>query len=233
MTISGRPDILLRFSSSISGTCTIHPTTMDALYHTHTLRSVHAQVLADVAKYLVRFPSFSDLRFPVFSTISGKPLMPSAGCSSLVDAVLDMILVSPVDWMSVVRGLAGLAPADARMHVLNFGPSHGLLRTLEGPLSATGSTCTDESFCISNNPTGTTEYNFKQEPIAIVGMALRMPGARNASELWEILERGIDTVSEVCRFSFPRRFPMKNTPYPRSLRTASKLHSMRPPIVKS
>ncbi|OAX36486.1 putative polyketide synthase [Rhizopogon vinicolor AM-OR11-026] len=194
LTVSGRPDILHRFSSSISRSCTTHPTTMDTLYHAHTLRRVHTQVLADVAKYSIRFPDFSDLRYPVLSTISGKCLLPDAGYPSLVDAVLDMIIVSPADWMSVVQGLASAVPVDASIQILNFGPGPGLLRTLEKSLSTATCVCTDVSVC---GPSSTTEHNFKQEPIAIVGMALRMPGAKNANELWEILERGISTISEI------------------------------------
>ena len=37
----------------------------------------------------------------------------------------------------------------------------------------------------------------KQEPIAIIGMAVNMPGAPNVSKLWEVLEHGINTVFEV------------------------------------
>ncbi|KAG1732441.1 putative polyketide synthase [Suillus paluster] len=197
VTVSGRPDILQLFSSliSTSKSCTIHPTTVNALYHARTLRSVHAQVLADVGRHSIRFPEFSDLKYPVFSTISGKHLLPGSGHSSLVDAVLDMIIVSPVDWMSVVQGLGSSAPSDAPIQVLNFGPSSGLLRTLEKSLSAAKIICTDVTVC--GNPDGTTGYNPKQEPIAIVGMALRMPGAKTANDLWEILERGINTVSEI------------------------------------
>ncbi|OJA19511.1 hypothetical protein AZE42_03211 [Rhizopogon vesiculosus] len=194
VTVSGRPDILHSFSSSISKSCTIHPTTMDALYHAHTLHRVHTQVLADVVKHSIRFPDFSDLKFPVLSTISGKCLLPDTGYPSLVDAVLDMIIVSPVDWMSMVQGFASTVPAEASTQILNFGPSPGLLRTLEKSLSTATCICTDVSVC---GPGSTTEHNFKQEPIAIVGMALRMPGAKNASELWEILERGISTISEI------------------------------------
>lgn len=206
---------------------------MDALYHAHTLRRVHAQVLADVGEYGIRFPTFSDLRYPVFSTVSGKPLLPSVEYSSLVDAILDMIIVSPVNWISVVQGLTSTAPTDAPMQVLNFGPSPGLLRTLEKSLSATKHVCTDVSVCISNSPEDATECNFKQEPIAIVGMALRTPGAQNPSELWEILERGIDTVSEVCCLCVQWRVPVTNTPCCRSLWTAFKSRSMRPPIVNA
>ena len=37
----------------------------------------------------------------------------------------------------------------------------------------------------------------KQEPIAIVGMAVNMPGAPNVGRLWEILANGSNTVEEV------------------------------------
>jgi hypothetical protein len=211
-TVSGRPDILHRFSSSISKSCTILPTTVDALYHAPTLRKVHAQVQADVAKHLIHFPDFSDLRCPVLSTISGQRLLPGTGYPSLVDAVLDMIIVSPVDWMSVVQGLASTALADASMQVLTFGPGSGLLRTLQKSLSAAQSICSDVNVCDSNSSEGINECNSKQEPVAIIGMALRIPGAKNANDLWEILERGISTVSEVCLFCVLRAFPRDKYP---------------------
>ena len=44
-------------------------------------------------------------------------------------------------------------------------------------------------------------YDTKQEPIAIVGMAVNMPGAPNVDRLWEILANGSNTVEEV-RFGF-------------------------------
>ena len=43
--------------------------------------------------------------------------------------------------------------------------------------------------------------NSKQEPIAIIGMAVNMPGAPNVGRLWEILANGSNTVEEV-RFKF-------------------------------
>lgn len=42
-----------------------------------------------------------------------------------------------------------------------------------------------------------SDANVKQEPIAIVGMAVNMPGAPNVSRLWEILANGSNTVEEV------------------------------------
>jgi acyl transferase domain-containing protein/surfactin synthase thioesterase subunit len=38
---------------------------------------------------------------------------------------------------------------------------------------------------------------YKQEPIAIVGMACRFPGAKNIQEFWNLLKNGVDAVREV------------------------------------
>ena len=40
----------------------------------------------------------------------------------------------------------------------------------------------------------------KREPIAIVGIGLRLPGeARNESSLWQMLADGVDAISEIPR----------------------------------
>lgn len=36
-----------------------------------------------------------------------------------------------------------------------------------------------------------------REHVAIVGMAVNMPGASSTSKLWEVLEKGLNMVSEV------------------------------------
>ena len=35
------------------------------------------------------------------------------------------------------------------------------------------------------------------EPIAIIGMACRFPGANNPAELWQLLRGGVDAVTEI------------------------------------
>ena len=37
----------------------------------------------------------------------------------------------------------------------------------------------------------------QQEPIAIIGMACRFPGAANPEAFWQLLRNGVDAVSEV------------------------------------
>jgi hypothetical protein len=45
--------------------------------------------------------------------------------------------------------------------------------------------------------TKTTIPEPAQDCVAVIGMAVNMPGAPNTSQLWEILEEGINTVVEV------------------------------------
>ncbi len=35
------------------------------------------------------------------------------------------------------------------------------------------------------------------EPIAIIGLACRVPGAENAAEFWELLSNGVDAITEI------------------------------------
>jgi acyl transferase domain-containing protein/NADP-dependent 3-hydroxy acid dehydrogenase YdfG/acyl carrier protein len=46
-------------------------------------------------------------------------------------------------------------------------------------------------------------YESRHEPIAIVGIGCRLPGAANASELWDLLNGGIDAIGEYPGGRFP------------------------------
>ncbi|GAA1770519.1 type I polyketide synthase [Nonomuraea bangladeshensis] len=48
------------------------------------------------------------------------------------------------------------------------------------------------------------------EPIAVIGMACRLPGARSPQELWELLRRGENMITEVP----PDRFPVEEVYHP-------------------
>ncbi|MEU7984842.1 type I polyketide synthase [Streptosporangium canum] len=56
------------------------------------------------------------------------------------------------------------------------------------------------------------ETTSASEPIAVVGMACRLPGARSPEELWELLCRGENTISEIP----PDRFPVEEVYHPAS-----------------
>ncbi|WP_436763653.1 type I polyketide synthase [Streptosporangium sp. V21-05] len=63
--------------------------------------------------------------------------------------------------------------------------------------------------------TSTGENPPASEPIAVVGMACRLPGARSPQELWELLRCGDNTISEIPADRFPVEevyHPLPGTP---------------------
>ncbi|EGN93845.1 hypothetical protein SERLA73DRAFT_163261 [Serpula lacrymans var. lacrymans S7.3] len=205
ITISGRPDILQDFSATISDICTIHKTTVDALYHSPGENTgVRTQLLADIIRRDIRFPNFPDLKCPIRSTFSGRLIHRHQKSGSLVEIVLDMLLLQPVNWDTVVRKLSDALPSDAPTRFVNFGPGSGLLHGLKRSFlrdetSFQDMTSVDMSIT-EEAPSSSTIL--KQEPIAIVGMAINMPGAPDTNKLWEVLEKGINTITEIPKSRF-------------------------------
>ncbi|KAF9240177.1 putative polyketide synthase [Melanogaster broomeanus] len=202
--VSGRPDMLHTFSAFVSQCCTVHDTTVDALYHSPLhLLDTRGKVLADVIKRKIRFPDYHDLHCPLRSTISGELATPTLEYPSLIHLVVDMVLTHPVNWDLVAKGVASTIPPHVELRAVNLGPSSAALRALEKALPEQVLRCIDATSDLRDEAATTSP---KQEPVAIVGMAAHTPGASDTSELWEILERGISTVSEIpkdrCNLSF-------------------------------
>lgn len=199
VTISGRPDVLLAFSSTLASDSVVHKTTLDTLYHSPTLlQGVRDQVLADAASRNIQFPNFSDIKVPIRSTWTGdaitKDNVTYNSDDSLLKLVVDMVLTQPVNWNLVIEKVMKSCPDSIPVRLLNVGPGAGLLRSTErafprGVVASLDLTIIDV--------TGHQQSKAKQEPIAVVGMAVNMPGAPNVSKLWEILEQGVNTISEV------------------------------------
>ncbi|THH20593.1 hypothetical protein EW146_g801 [Bondarzewia mesenterica] len=199
VTISGRPDILHTFASTLSPSVCIHKTTVNTLYHS----SLHANgarndVLADASRRKIRFPTHSDLSVPVRSTYTGE-LLCRGHEGSLLEAVIDMVLTQPVNWDSVMLSLGQDIPQNRIIRFLNFGPGAGLVRGLESGLSSHTVSSLDLT---AEATTNSCRHPSVQEPIAIVGMAVNMPGAPNVSKLWEVLQQGLNTVTEVPEHRF-------------------------------
>ncbi|KAF8224464.1 polyketide beta-ketoacyl-synthase [Tricholoma matsutake] len=204
VTISGRPDVLLAFSSTLASDSVVHKTTLDTLYHSPTLlQGVRDQVLADAASRNIQFPNFSDIKVPIRSTWTGdaitKDNVTYNSDDSLLKLVVDMVLTQPVNWNLVIEKVMKSCPDSIPVRLLNVGPGAGLLRSTErafprGVVASLDLTIIDV--------TGHQQSKAKQEPIAVVGMAVNMPGAPNVSKLWEILEQGVNTISEIPEHRF-------------------------------
>ncbi|KAF4596739.1 Type I Iterative Polyketide synthase (PKS) [Pleurotus pulmonarius] len=200
VTVSGHPDTLAAFASDLSTGAVVHKTSVDTLYHSpEHINGVRQEVLSDVARRDIKFPNYSDIIVPIRSTFTGGVLDKKVTDGTLVDAVLDMVLTQPVNWDLVVDGLVKSAPVDIPVRLLNVGPGTGLTRSMERSFPKDIVSSLDLT-SVNNESSG--EAKSKQEPIAIVGMAVNMPGARDASKLWELLEKGINTISEVPEHRF-------------------------------
>ena len=199
VTISGRPDVLLAFSSSLASDSVVHKTTLDTLYHSpELLESVRNQVLADAAVRNIQFPDFLDIKVPIRSTFTGDAITMDAvtqnSGNSLLKLVVDMVLTQTVNWNFVVEKVVKSCPGSIPVRLLNVGPGTGLVRSTERGFPRGVVASLDLSIA---DVTGHHQSKAKQEPIAVIGMAVNMPGAPNVSKLWEILEQGVNTISEV------------------------------------
>ncbi|KAG6866326.1 Type I Iterative PKS [Blastosporella zonata] len=201
VTVSGRPDILSAFSNFLATNVNVvvHKTALDTLYHSplHATSTRH-QVLLDVASRNIRFPQFSDIHVPIRSTLTGDAITKDETSGSLLELVVDILLLHPVNWSVVIDRVVALVPPKSHITLLNVGPGLGLSRSTERAFPRGRTSLIDLTSASSHLP----RPQPKQEPIAIVGMAVNMPGAPNVSKLWEVLEQGINTISEIPEHRF-------------------------------
>ena len=114
--------------------------------------------------------------------------------------LLDMILLEPVNWVSVQTSILStakqaLVSGDTSCEILNFGPGYGMSRSKQSlPESVR---ILDASSGNSGQPIKTPLGTLSNSDIAIVGMGVDLPGAPDAATLWVNLCEGISTCSEV------------------------------------
>ncbi|KAJ7482959.1 putative polyketide synthase [Mycena galericulata] len=201
VTVSGRPDVLAEFSRTLGAQYAVHKTSLDTLYHAPAhANGARQEVIADVARRGIKFPDFADLKVPVRSTFTGDALARSPG--SLVELVVDMLLTQPVNWDLVMRNILEALPDTVSVRLLNFGPGTGLLKTTERAFPKGRVASVDVTRGAPAQKEGDKHVAATQEPIAIVGMAVNMPGAPSAAQLWQLLENGINTISEIPEHRF-------------------------------
>ncbi|KIK51473.1 polyketide synthase [Collybiopsis luxurians FD-317 M1] len=190
ITVSGRPDTLASFVQALpEHDFRIQRSNMYTLYHSASLGPTKAQIREDVGRRHIQLPDASDLFVPLRCIFDGELVNTS---TSLIDSVLDMIMTEPVAWDKLTASIAKAVPTRKNARLLNFGPGSGLCRLMTKGLSMENFSIVDE---ISSGDISKAEG--VKEPIAIIGMAVNMPGAPNVAKLWEVLEQGINTISEI------------------------------------
>ncbi|KAJ7216777.1 polyketide synthase [Mycena haematopus] len=200
VTISGRPDLLNDFVATLGPQYVVQQMTLDTLYHSPAhANGARPEVLADITLRGIKFPDFADLKVPIQSSFSGDFLtIRTSSQVTLVELVIDMILIHPVNWDLVTAKLLDSTPSTGDFRLINFGPGAGLLKTIVRAFPQQLVSSVDAT----RGATDPNHVGAKQEPIAIVGMAVNLPSAPNAAKLWEVLENGINTVSEIPEHRF-------------------------------
>ena len=194
ITTSGYPNALERFVHTLPADVTIRETTINALYHFPSLlHTVRDEVLGDIASRNIRFPTIADLFAPVRSTFTGELISTTSTSANLAELVVDMILIQPVNWDLVVAEASYLPPQDSHVQLVNIGLGSSLAKGLEKAFCDRGV----RGFSSVGFNEGTAPLKVKQEPIAIIGMAVNMPGSPNVGELWKLLEAGGNTIRTV------------------------------------
>ncbi|THU92749.1 polyketide synthase [Dendrothele bispora CBS 962.96] len=193
VTVSGRPDVLAEFTTNYRKSTSVHPTKINTLYHApiHATTLRH-EILSDVERRSISFPDFVDIKVPIRSSYTGELLTPSSDSKSLLEYVVDMVIVEPVNWDRVNSGLVKSTSESHLIKLINFGPGNGIARGMEKSFPKGRLSVVDVSMGNSSGPSKPPA-----DSIAICGMSIHMPGARNTNELWELLEKGINTVAEI------------------------------------
>ncbi|KZV60680.1 ketoacyl-synt-domain-containing protein [Peniophora sp. CONT] len=199
LTISGRCDILAAFAAQVPPEITVHETSLYSLYHAPVANEdVKRRVLDDIVRRDIHFPNFTSLKTPIACTATGQLLSSSHPPGvSLVEHIVDLILTQPVNWDKVVRTLVD-ETRGVRLHLLNVGPGNGATKRIARFLPQ-GSVIMTDASAVVDYPAPSSAF---QESIAIVGMAVNMPGAPDVSSLWKILEQGISTITEIPNHRF-------------------------------
>lgn len=195
ITTSGHPSTLERFIHILPAHgVTIRETKINALYHfSSLLHTVRDEVLGDITSRNIRFPTIADLFAPVRSTFTGELISTTSTSANLAELVVDMILIQPVNWDLVVSKAKDLLPRDSHVQLVNIGLGSSLAKGLEKVFCDRGV----RGFSSVKFNEETAPPKVKQEPIAIIGMAVNMPGSPNVGELWKLLEAGGNTIQKV------------------------------------
>lgn len=201
ITVSGHPADLDSFSETLPAAVTAHPTNISALYHCSArLGAVRNQVLDDIISRSIRFPQWTDLFAPIRSTYTGDLLDRTGNCNSglapttLAEAAVDMILLHPVNWDVVIeKTLQSLPSPNSDIILLDIGLGSTLTKRLQTSLARHVRTLKT----VDLREYGYSRDNAKQEPIAVIGMAVHMPGAASVNDLWNLLHDGVNTSREV------------------------------------
>jgi len=164
------------------------------------MTDVAEQVLQDVQRRGIRFPTWESLQVSVRSASTGglmdANLVTNSTPISLLETALQSIFVEKATWKetweSLTKSLVGRLDKEPRdnFRIIGIGPSSNSLVNDEkiGLLPRQLTIIEQFSDYTRNNPA---------DAIAIVGLSVNYPSGKGQEEFWNMLEKGVCTASKV------------------------------------
>jgi len=178
---------------------------LHAIYHGgEQLQTLVDGVCDDARNRDIKYPDFRHLKVPLRSPNDGSYI--KGGCrhasKSLLECVLRLLFVYPVDWPIVSNKISESFRIYLRqnelasLRIAAVGPSSGLmLHTLRRQNSSPR--VTFEDLWLATEPAKQDDAASDPNAIAIIGMAVQFPHSAGAEELWKTISEGLNTFEEV------------------------------------
>ncbi|KAJ2924606.1 hypothetical protein H1R20_g12472, partial [Candolleomyces eurysporus] len=211
--ITGPPELLQTFLSYLqqSYKCRVHEEIpLIPLSQLGDSSVLIRKILEDVNRRRISFPSPEDLQAPIF-TCTMHPIISSTSPTSLLEKVLEALFSVPLDCTSAICFTASSIRGPGPVQIVNIGSGTLLMHRLERILTARGIEAVTHTYAEA----GVTSPS-AGDRIAIVGLALRTPGASSPEELWSLIESGRSTLAKIPASRFDSQDYLRK---PRTQRT--------------
>ncbi|KAI1275968.1 ketoacyl-synt-domain-containing protein [Xylaria sp. FL0933] len=194
-SISGLGPELNRIEASLaSQSIRFRRAQVHGLYHGgEDMRELVHHVLSDVRSRNIEFPVWDSLLAPVRSTTSGLLMKQTPDSGTLLEATLCHIFIDMVDWRATARSVASEAVIEQHvpnMRIVCIGPgAESLARHGSNLWASAGVSVVGNLLRSLSSPS--------PDDIAIVGLSSNLPCGRGVEQLWEALENGRSTATEI------------------------------------
>ena len=207
LSLSGPAADLSSFREKLGSPAITTHAYVHAWYHGgDELEAVVQDVIKDMQRQNIGFPTWSSLKRPIRSTVDGA-LFDGQNLqgADFAEWLVRHLLVHCVDWHQTSQNIAqrtsniAKAQAGTKIHLISFGPSSEfLLAEIKSKVLPSEVEIMDVSSFkqMRKGPAPMSD----QDAVAIVGMGIDLPGGKGPEQLWETLSEGLSVVREVVFF---------------------------------
>ncbi|KAI1324240.1 hypothetical protein F5Y16DRAFT_412155 [Xylariaceae sp. FL0255] len=177
------------------------------LYHAGSrVLPLVARILDDVNAREIDFPTWDSVRVPLRISPTGSRMIKGDSDRSLLETILHAIFVDVCDWKTTRKNLyddsikyLGLH-SKAHLRILGIGP--GTKSLLHG--------APNHDRLVSVGDICKLQRDNTDDMIAIVGMSLNYPGAKDKEQLWEMLQNARSSSSKIPSTRFNASATLKD-----------------------